>query len=51
MTVRENERYRLVTAMDFITHCGSNNHNSFLYRRNYCLVGGTAAEPKSEDFC
>lgn len=36
--------------MDFITHCGSNNHNSFLYRRNYCLVGGTVAEPKPEDF-
>ena len=37
--------------MDFAAHCGSNNHNSFLYRRNYCLVGGTAAEPKPEDFC
>lgn len=37
--------------MDFAAHCGSNNRHSFLYRRNYCLVGGTAAEPKPEDFC
>ena len=51
MTVRENERNRLVTAVDFAAHCGSNNRHSFLYRRNYCLVGGTAAEPKPEDFC
>lgn len=50
MTVRENERNRLVTAVDFAAHCGSNNRHSFLYRRNYCLVGGTAAEPKPEDF-
>ena len=51
MTVRENERDRLVTAVDFVAHCGSNNRHSFLYRRNYRLVGGTAAEPKPEDFC
>lgn len=29
MTVRENERNRLVTAVDFAAHCGSNNRHSF----------------------
>ena len=51
MTVRENERHRLVTAVDFAAYCGSDNRHSFLYRRDYCLVGGAAAEPKLEDFC
>lgn len=37
--------------MDFAANCGSNNRNSFLYRRSYCLVGGAIAEPEPEDFC